>query len=537
MSWPFRLTCVLLVALSLSAQRPAGAYSTGRAFQVNGTVVDAVNGGPVAHAQVKLAPALNPSAERVVFADDSGHFGFDHVGPAKYVLTAEARGFPLQAFDQHENFSSAIVVGPGLVSDDLTFRLQPGAAISGTVTDEFNEAVRSGRVILFRDAVGDGKRGVHVVRQSSVDDLGAFRFSGLPPGKYFVMVEAQPWYTQGGLRVVSGPGSSFAQSDRSFDVAYPLTFYPNATDSAAATAILLKPGEQATADVNLRTVPSLHFEIRVPKGSPFAVTLKEKVFDGYENTVPTQNRNNEGSLEVGSVAPGHYLVQLDSFDPKTRSTVFREIDLFSDTDLDLQQPQGSSVVSGKVVVEGASALPSSTFILLRDRTSGQVFPGPILPTGEFEIQQSLQPATYDALVVNAPGFRTTSVSAEGARVTGNGVQIRDGAAVRLAVTVSRGLGQVDGIALNDEHPAAGVMIVLVPQNLAGNLSLVPRDQSDSDGTFTLPDVLPGSYTVVAIRNGWDLEWANPAVLKPYLPGGQMIQVQANGKYKIKVNVQ
>jgi hypothetical protein len=96
---------------------------------------------------------------------------------------------------------------------------------------------------------------------------------------------------------------------------------------------------------------------------------------------------------------------------------------------------------------------------------------------------------------------------------------------------------VDGIALNDDHPAAGVIIVLVPQNLVGNLSLVRRDQSDSDGTFTLPDVLPGSYTVVAIRNGWDLEWANPAVLKPYLSRGQMVQVEANAKYKIRVKVQ
>jgi len=37
--------------------------------------------------------------------------------------------------------------------------------------------------------------------------------------------------------------------------------------------------------------------------------------------------------------------------------------------------------------------------------------------------------------------------------------------------------------------------------------LVRRDQSDSDGIFTLHSVVAGQYTVVAISDGWDLEWA------------------------------
>ena len=32
------------------------------------------------------------------------------------------------------------------------------------------------------------------------------------------------------------------------------------------------------------------------------------------------------------------------------------------------------------------------------------------------------------------------------------------------------------------------------------------------GTFSLQDVAPGSYTLVAIENGWDLDWSQPGVI-------------------------
>lgn len=81
------------------------------------------------------------------------------------------------------------------------------------------------------------------------------------------------------------------------------------------------------------------------------------------------------------------------------------------------------------------------------------------------------------------------------------------------------------------------MIVLVPDKIDGNESLFRRDQSDSDGTFSLRDIVPGTYTVVAIGQGWDLEWSRAEVLKPYLTNGERIEVHAQGKYQIKVKVQ
>jgi hypothetical protein len=68
------------------------------------------------------------------------------------------------------------------------------------------------------------------------------------------------------------------------------------------------------------------------------------------------------------------------------------------------------------------------------------------------------------------------------------------------------------------------MIVLIPKH-AGNLeALARRDQSDSDGSFSLRNVVPGQYTIVAIEDGWELDWMQPGVLARYLPGGTAVTV-------------
>jgi hypothetical protein len=43
--------------------------------------------------------------------------------------------------------------------------------------------------------------------------------------------------------------------------------------------------------------------------------------------------------------------------------------------------------------------------------------------------------------------------------------------------------------------------------------------------------------VLAIDNGWGLEWRNPAALKPYLSRGQVLQIAPEGRYNIRPEVQ
>ena len=68
------------------------------------------------------------------------------------------------------------------------------------------------------------------------------------------------------------------------------------------------------------------------------------------------------------------------------------------------------------------------------------------------------------------------------------------------------------------------MIVLVPKNLLEDRDRFRRDESNLDGSFDLKNVIPGSYTIIAIEDGWDLDWAVAGVLARYLQHGQPIEV-------------
>jgi hypothetical protein len=68
------------------------------------------------------------------------------------------------------------------------------------------------------------------------------------------------------------------------------------------------------------------------------------------------------------------------------------------------------------------------------------------------------------------------------------------------------------------------MVVLVPIGAESAIELFRRDQTDFDGSFLLPDVVPGSYAVIAIEDGWNVDWSVPTVLARYTPRGQRFKI-------------
>ena len=83
---------------------------------------------------------------------------------------------------------------------------------------------------------------------------------------------------------------------------------------------------------------------------------------------------------------------------------------------------------------------------------------------------------------------------------------------------------VEGFAKRSGKGVQGAMVVLVPKDPESNHELFRRDQSDLDGSFSLQSAIPGSYTIIALENAWDLDWAKPAVLARYCQHGRIIIV-------------
>jgi hypothetical protein len=101
-----------------------------------------------------------------------------------------------------------------------------------------------------------------------------------------------------------------------------------------------------------------------------------------------------------------------------------------------------------------------------------------------------------------------------------------GEAANLKLFVAGTAKAVEGTAVREGKPMAGAMIVLAPVDELDNPDLFRRDQSDLDGTFALMGVPAGRYIVVAIDDGWKLEWGKPEILTRFLLKGMPVAVPA-----------
>jgi hypothetical protein len=366
----------------------------------------------------------------------------------------------------------------------------------------------------------------------------------LRPGTYFVVVSAQPWYAQHGRTVknVKCEGcdavAAADQARSALDVVYAITYYPGATDANDAKPIMVKPGERVTADITLTPVPALNVRIKLAAALSQGVTVAQRVFDGDPINVPNESLvMGKGEITIGGLPPGHFVLAFTSAG-KERSSREVEVDVSGDTDISESEGTRASAVTGVVKLDGSRVLPQRAYVQLRSRVSGAAFGSRISAKGEFNFQnQLLPPGTYEVSVFTTQRAAVKTIEATGAKVTGHNIEIANAMPVRLIVTLSQGLGQVTGTALREGRPLAGAMIVLVPEHPENNIPLFRRDQSDSDGTFSLPNVLPGKYTVVAIENGWDLEWSNADTLDRYIKNGTVVNVIANGRYNVEAVAQ
>jgi hypothetical protein len=256
----------------------------------------------------------------------------------------------------------------------------------------------------------------------------------------------------------------------------------------------------------------------------------------------TMMASQPGVYEVTGIAPGHYLVEVRlpgiAKERNPEQGWYQELDLSGDLEVNAAANAGFADVSGIIRFQGTTAPPREIYVVIRNRESGEMFNSRIASDGQFAFHdERLRPGSYEVMLGNAQGFGLQKMAATGATVTGRTLEITTGGTVHLAGIASHGVGEIDGIALTDDKPLAGAMIVLVPQDAIHNQPLFRRDQSDSDGSFTLRDVVPGNYTVIAINNGWQLEWADSTVLQRYLKNGTPVHITGDGTIEVKVQVQ
>lgn len=238
---------------------------------VEGNVVNAITGAPIAGARVRLESGdSDPSYTKT---DEKGHFRFS--GAEWGTVLAERPGFLSMRPIRAQAGSAA------------TVRLTPAAVMSGKVLGPDGIPLPGTVVeILARKPAGPVAQ-----TRGMADDRGDFRVANLEAGTYSLMAH-------------SSPTGGWPSSDR-------LTYYPEALDLASAKPIELAAGQQARADIRILRQSGVRVAgrlIGLPDGESFKIVSIVPQVDYTTIAHSPLAAVDGGRFEFPDVLPGKYRV-------------------------------------------------------------------------------------------------------------------------------------------------------------------------------------------------------------------------------------
>jgi hypothetical protein len=262
------------------------------------------------------------------------------------------------------------------------------------------------------------------------------------------------------------------------------------------------------------------------------------------------NNLSQGQIDIGGLAPGMYRVRIPEQNSPPRTAVI-EVGAGSAHVMDFST-DSSTMVNVTAHVDTGESDDRSFAVELRDASTGQrFFPvggnrsvpinvrrGPAAPENQLESSFQVPPGRYEVFLLGRGASYLTGISAQGAAVLGRFVMVNTGTVI-LTLHTASDRATVSGMASLNSKPSIGAMVLLVPAGLddPGSFTLAARDQTNTDGSFELPNVIPGQYILIAIDHGWNVNWSDPSTLRGYLTQGVPLDIKPGATVKQSIDGQ
>ena len=515
------IVLALVMVLGIGCTCPAQAQDAKAAkapatsvFHITGTVINSVTRSPVAGCKMTATPAgrsqgpRSPASDEFA-TDDQGRFDVTVASAGAWRLTAHARGYVTQALDEHERFASSVVLTTASPTLDVVFPLTPNSWISGTVLDEASEPIRQARVtlqVVTSPENDNGQEGLMARGATMTDDRGHYELANLAPGDYRVGVQAQVWYAQ---------AAQTTHPDPTFDVVYPVTWFPGVTDPASAASITLHGGDSGEADFHLVPIPAIHLRLSTPVTSTgstangrqiqtpanFPQILPVSSSGVFGGAPPSIISTSQGQVDTAGIAPGLYQVNWPDSGSGSHTSLI-QITTSSSRSLDINSASVGVHVTLKLDGTGMHNVGQITFVdvnnplngfrtneLIGSIRGGRARGGGGGDTAGREQHPDLGidvlPGRYRVLLSGDGDQYLTGITATGAEAVGRLVTVRGDAS--LILHIASGRPTVSGFVRYQGKPSVGAQVLLIPATFGEpeSLTIVRRDQSNTDGSYDL----------------------------------------------------
>jgi len=231
----------------------------------------------------------------------------------------------------------------------------------------------------------------------------------------------------------------------------------------------------------------------------------------------------QGIFEMSGIPAGRYSVRMSG--NGSEQIAHAEVDLKQDgQDLDelKGEPAGRVKLSVKLPKEGPP--PQQINAGLQDDQHRMVAFNQLDANGEATFEDLAAGKYGIYLFVPGKTYSVARLTSGATQISGHEFNLLPGTLQEWSVSLAEGKTKIEGFVKRGGKAASGVMVVLVPKDPEIHQDMFRRDQSDLDGSFALPDVVPGSYTVVAVEDAWGFDWSKPTLLARYAEHGQALTI-------------
>jgi len=501
---------------------------------IEGTVMDAVSGAPLKEASVMAVPPP-PGSGTGATTDEKGHYLIRELEPAVYTVMVAHPRYVMQVYGSGGRPGGGIplAVNAGQAIKGIDFKLQPNAVISGKVVDEEGEPLNYVLVGALQAAYIRGRRQFVPVRTGNTNDLGEFRISNLPEGKYLVVAALT---RQGGAK----------PSEDGTETAYLPTYYPNSPDANSAAWVSVTAGSEAGGtDIRLIRTRAVRVKGRVvgaTVGRRLSVRLSPRN-PGMLEAIFSRNvpvKAPDGSFQIGSVTPGSYLLRVMDMSTPRSAGVSVPVEVgdkpVEGLTVEFTPPL---VLNGEIVYDGGPhprEAPHQQRVFLEALDAmGMPAMAVVAVDGTFQLH-GVAPGNYYVRLAPLPeGAYLSAVTFGNQRMDSQGLEIGRASAGKLEIKLRMAAAQVEGSVHDAEgKPVPGAPVALIPKSK--NYWLYRSASTSQNGTFGFKNVVPGDYLLLAVENMDPGAFLDEQVAKHHESKGEKITLQENERKAIALKL-